>query len=87
MARRTLNVNALPWRLFTLEYGQLLAKRGDLQAEAVSANEELTAIGDHRENERESGVIFRPLEKCDAKSAARRETKAEGNPLSRAAMP
>jgi hypothetical protein len=29
-----------------------LAESGDLQAEAVSADEERTAIGDHRENER-----------------------------------
>ena len=62
MARRTLNVNALPWRLFTLEYGQLLAKRGDLQAEAVSANEERTAIGDHRENERYHHVTSYPAD-------------------------
>jgi hypothetical protein len=37
--------------LFPLEHDQLLAERSNLQAEAVSADEERTAIGDHRENE------------------------------------
>jgi len=48
-------------RLFTLKHNQLLAQRGKFQAEAVSADEERTAIGDHRENERYHHLTWYPL--------------------------
>ena len=38
--------------LLTLEHHQLLAKRGNLQAETVTAGEERAPVGEHREDER-----------------------------------
>jgi len=39
-------------RLFALEHGELLAKSGGLQTEAVPGEEECAKVGDERKNDR-----------------------------------